>query len=194
MPRSLLAPAIVVLTVVASACGDTGTDAGAGATPASTTAAAESPLPAESDPPSGGGAVAPGTDLNACEIVAASDIASAVGADPAEVADGELTESPTVLSPGRSVCRYTGDWGGLVVELIPEDGVNLYDAARRAYEDASDLETGGADSAFWSASTKRGFFWKSTVTVMLQISHLTGGAEFAAATEALGQAAMDRVD
>ena len=193
MPRSV-SPilAFVVVAIVATACGAAAPSSPAvSAAPATSSDPLATEQPAASQEPAAPGA---GTDLDACEIVAATDIATALDLEPADVAEGELTESPTSLSPGHTECRYQGDWGGLSVSLTPEDGANLYDAARGSYADAADLEIAGGESAFWSADQKRGFFWKGAVTVMLQFSHITTGADIADTTAAIGQAAMDRVD
>jgi hypothetical protein len=184
--------ALVLLALLVSACGSSGPSI-----VASEPAAAESDaLPTASDgaeATADDGVPEPGTDLSACEIVAPADVEAALDLEPGAVADGELTESPTTLSPGHSECRYGGDWGGLVVSLTPEDGANLYDAARGAYEDASDREVTGADGAFYSADATRGFAWKGNVAVMLQITHLAAEADWDAVTTALMQASMDKV-
>jgi hypothetical protein len=193
MPRSASRVlAFVVVAIVASACGSAASsEPGSSATPVASPAATASEEPTASQEPAEPVA---GTDLNACEIVTPTDIAAALEIDPTEVAPGELRESPTSLSPGHTDCRYSGDWGGLVVNLTPEDGANLFNAARKAYADASDHVVTGSDGAFWSADTKRGFFWKGPVTALLQFSHLTVGADFEEATVAIGQAVIDRVD
>ncbi|HSJ00502.1 MAG TPA: hypothetical protein VLA59_08960 [Patescibacteria group bacterium] len=193
MPRSASPVlAFVVVALVASACGSAASsDSAPSLVPVVSSDAVASEAPAVSQEPA---APAAGTDLDACELVTPADIAAALDLEPADVAEGDLTESPTSLSPGHTDCRYQGDWGGLSVSLTPEDGANLYDAARGSYADAADLEIAGAESAFWSADQKRGFFWKGAVTVMLQFSHITTGADIADATAAIGQAAMDRVD
>jgi hypothetical protein len=192
MPRFAMIPALLlVLAVAASACGSAANPETS--TPAATDDGPTASMPAETPAPTADTPVA-GTDLDACEIVTPADVAAALDLDPADVAAGELTESPTSLSPGHTECRYTGDWGGLVVNLTPEDGANLYDAARGSYADASDREVAGADGAFWSGDQGRGFFWKGAVTVMLQFSHITTGADAAGAVTAIGQAAMDKVD
>lgn len=179
----------------AGAAGD-GTDGdggGTGGTDASQPAA-ESTAPSEEAVEEDPAAPGPGTTLNACEIVTAEDIAAATGIDAATIGTGELTESPTSLSPGHTECDYTGDWGGVVVSLTPEDGANLYDAARGSYDDASDREVTGADGAFWSEDNGRGFFWKGAVAVMLQIGFLADGGDRDAIVTSLGQAAIDKVD
>jgi hypothetical protein len=192
MPRtSFTIAALVALALSLAACAAPA--GGVDATPTATDAADPTTPALPADPPASEAPTA-GTDLDACEIVTAADIAAVLDLGPADVDQGELRESPTSLSPGRTECTYRGDWGGLVVSLTPEDGANLYNAARGSYADASDLETDGADGAFWSASNKRGFFLKGSVSVMLQVTHLTGGQDVPSVTAALGQAAMDRVD
>jgi hypothetical protein len=188
-----------LVAVMAAACSSGAGAAGSGADDdgnggaAATQPVAESTAPseeaAEDDP-----ALSPGTALDACEIVTAEDVASATGIDLATIGQGELTESPTTLSPGHTECDYTGEWGGVIVSLTPEDGANLYDAARGAYADASDREITGADGAFWSDETGRGFFWKGAVTVMMQVGFLADGGDRDAIVTALGQAALDKVD
>jgi len=174
-----------------SATSDPADESGDSADEASQPAIGESAPPSEAaEEPE----LTPGTTLNACEIVTAEDIAAATGLDAATIGAGELAESPTVLSPGHTDCDYTGEWGGVIVSLTPEDGANLYDAARGSYADASDREVAGADGAFWSEDQGRGFFWKGAVAVMLQIGFLADGGDRDAIVTALGQAAMDKVD
>jgi hypothetical protein len=195
MPRRApFTMALVALAIMASAC--SATASGESAEPDSTAPQAPSSSAAASMPAASAevpGAPAAGTQLDACEIVTPEDITAAFELEGI-VDEGELTEDPTSLSPGHTTCRYTGDWGGLVVSLTPEDGANLFDAARGSYADASDREVAGADGAFWSEDQHRGFFWKGAVGLMLQITHLTAGGDFGEATVAVGQAAMDRVD
>ena len=194
MPRYRLAlPALLALALFVSACGSDpasdGSDAPDASVPAASIPAATEPAAtAESDVPNAG------TDLDACEIVTAEDVAAATGLDVATIGEGALTESPTVLSPGHTECDYTGEWGGVIVSLTPEDGANLYDAARGAYDDASDRVITGSDGAFWSEETGRGFFWKGAVAVMMQVGFLAEGGDRDAIVTALGQAALDRVE
>ena len=191
-----------MVAVVAAACssGATDQDGDAGSTDdaaASQPAVASEPAADASMAPSDDAeepAPSAGTALNACEIVTADDIAAATGLDAAVIGAGELTESPTVLSPGHTECDYIGEWGGVIVSLTPEDGANLYDAARGSYDDASDREVSGADGAFWSDDNGRGFFWKGAVAVMLQVGFLADGGDRDAIVAALGQAAIDKVD
>jgi hypothetical protein len=192
MPRQSLALiAMVAVAIAISACSSSV------AAPAETDNPTATATPMEEPSPTGEpvtGDPLPGTHLDACEIVTPADIAAALAIDPSEVAMGELRETPNTLSPRHTDCRYSGDWGGLVVNLTPDDGVNLFNAARKAYADASDRAVSGSDGAFWSADTKRGFFWKGSVTVLLQFSHLTTGSDVGEATVAIGQAVIDRVD
>jgi hypothetical protein len=186
MPRKPLLPlAFVALAVAASAC------ASSAAPPMSD---APNATVAQSEPATEPSAPVAGTDLDACEIVTAEDIATAVGIGAAEVGEGELEVSPTTLSPGHTECDYRGEYGGVIVSLTPEDGANLYDAARGSYDDASDREVAGADGAFWSENDGRGFFWKGAVTVMLQVGSFANGADRDEVVTALGQAALDKVD
>jgi hypothetical protein len=192
MPRQSLALIVLVAVAVAiSACSSSVAAPAATDSPTVTATPMEEPSPTD-EPVTGD--PHPGTHLNACEIVTPVDIAAALEIDPTEVTRGELRETPTSLSPGHTDCRYSGDWGGLVVSLTPEDGANLFNAARKAYADASDRAVTGSDGAFWSADTKRGFFWKGSVTALLQFSHLTTGSDFGEATVTIGGAVIDRVD
>lgn len=191
MPRPFASAILVVLAVAVSACSSAQADSSPARSDANPpTMAAEASLAPSAD----SGTPMAGTDLNACELVTVADIAAAVGVPEADIPAGELRETPTVLSPGHTDCRYLGDWGGVIVSLTPEDGANLYDAARGSYDDASDRPVVGADGAFWSQQNKRGFFWKGNVTVMLQMSFLAGGGDVDEVVTAIGQAAMDRVD
>jgi hypothetical protein len=186
---------VLAIALVVTACGSSSASSSASDAPESESPVASAAASAaESAAPSEAAAPEAGTDLSACEIVTADDIAAATGLDAAEIGEGEQTESPTSLSPGHTECDYTGEWGGVIVSLTPEDGANLYDAARGSYDDASDREVTGADGAFWSESNGRGFFWKGAVTVMMQIGFLAGGGDRDEIITALGQAAIDRVD
>jgi hypothetical protein len=197
MPRSPVLGLLLALAVAASACTAAGApdpDPDSGPTHGSdvpTPTAAQSASP---DPGPTTQAPVAGTDLDACEIVTAADIETVLDLQAGSVAEGELLETPTSLSPGHTECRYGGDWGGIIVSLTPEDGANLYRAARGSYADASDRQVAGADGAFWSANDKRGFFRKGAVTVRLQVTHVADGADREAVTVDLGQAAIDRID
>ncbi|HEX2766755.1 MAG TPA: DUF3558 family protein [Candidatus Limnocylindria bacterium] len=186
--------AALLLVAVVAACStasgnpdDGGNGADASQPPISAESIAPSATPEEPE-------VVAGTELDACEIVTAEDVATATGLDVAEIGEGELEETPTILSPDHSDCDYRGDWGGVSISLTPEDGANLYDAARGSYDDASDREILGADGAFYSAGTNRAFFWKGAVTVMMQVGFLAEGGDVDAILTALGQAAIDKVD
>ncbi len=153
---SALGASLLALTLILAACGDGGAPTGDPGTEPPTAEAVPTEA-AEAEP-------TPGTDLNACEIVTAADIAAATGIEG--VADGTFEENPSTLSPGRSECTYEGDFGRVIVDLTPEDGANLYDAARGAYDDASDI-TGIGDGAFNSVGENRAFIWQGPVAVML---------------------------
>jgi hypothetical protein len=178
MPRRfLVAPALALLILSLVACGGgssapSSTGAGAGADTAAATAAATT---APAAPDAGGVQEdkTPGTDLDACQIVTAKDIAAAIATS--DVPDGTFKKTPNSLSPGSSLCKYVGDFGQVEVALVPEDGANLYDAARGSYEDASDM-SGIGDGAFNSIAHHRAFVWKGHVAVMLTM-FLMGSAE-----------------
>jgi hypothetical protein len=189
MPR-LAAPALLVacLVVVLAACG--GSNAAPPASDAPATNAPAETLPAETPPVEPEGPVA-GTDLNACEIVTAEEVATAAGMAVADVTAGAVEESPTVLSPGRTECQYEWEGGGVIVELTPDDGENLYDAARGSYADASDIANHGGDGAFFSQENRRAFFWKGAVTVMLTL--FVSGDEMRPVAEELGKGAIAKV-
>jgi hypothetical protein len=179
-------PLAISLAVVLAACGGaTPAPSGAGATPAATSSApaVETGAPITADP-------TPGTMLTACEIVTPADLDAATGtAGPS--ADGVLAAGPTTLSPGRTLCTYEGEYGRVIVDLVPEDGVNLYDAARKAYADASDI-TGLGDGAFTSESRNRTFVWKGAVAVMLT-TYFDGDADMRAVSEDLATRVIDKL-
>jgi hypothetical protein len=184
-PKSIglmLASAALVLAACGGASGASSPSAPAEATPMVVPTDVAGPDVANP------GALAPGTDLNACEIVSAEDVSAVAGSD---VDPGEFEESPTTLSPGRSECTYEGDFGRLIVSLTPEDGENLYDAARGSYDDASDIAGHGGDGAFYSKQSKRAFFWKGSVAVMLTV-FLSDG-EVRPFAEEIGKLALAKV-
>jgi len=180
MPRHLLAPALALATVLFVAC-----SGGQAAVPTESTpnlpAATDTPVTQPSAESAGGltGDLQPGTTLNACEIVTSADVKAATKAST--VPAGTLKSRPTTLSPGQTECTYRGDFGQVIVELTPEDGANLYDAARGAYSDASDI-TGSWDGAFNSQENNRAFVWKGNVTAMFTM-FLTDGEQLPVATE-----------
>jgi hypothetical protein len=187
MPR-LAAPALLIacLVLILAACGGSATTAVPGtATDApAQTAAAEEPSAAPDAPVAG-------TDLNACEIVTAEEVATAAGLAVADVSAGSVEDSPTVLSPGRTECTYEWDGGGVIVELTPDDGENMYDAARGSYADASDVSNHGGDGAFFSQENRRAFFWKGAVTVMLTL--FLADDEMRPFAEEIGKGAIAKV-
>ena len=132
----------------------------------------------------------PGTALNACELITAGDIAAATGIK--DVPAGEFKSNPDTLSPGHSKCTYRGDFGQIIVDLTPEDGANLYDAARGAYDDASDI-TGGWDGAFNSNKNNRAFVWKGAVTTMFTLFLTDPAVKQYDVAEQLGKAMVGKL-
>jgi hypothetical protein len=134
-----------------------------------------------------------GTSLTACELVTPADVEAARGLDPGTVADGEHRETPTVLSPGSNECRYEGDaWGGLLVMVIPEDGVNTFDAVSSTSGDQREVVRTG-DAAFWFPDSLRGYFLQGSVMVLLQFTFVVNGTDFKEATISAGRAALARL-
>ncbi|HET9521861.1 MAG TPA: hypothetical protein VFO73_12500 [Candidatus Limnocylindrales bacterium] len=184
--RSIL---LIGLLAAITACGG----AAAGSTPAT---GEEISAPAETLAPEvidegipDDAASVPGTALNACEIVTATDIAAATDVDGVE--PGEFESTPTTLSPGNSECAYKGDFGRILVDLTPEDGANLYDAAAGAYKDAAPIP-GIGDGAFYSADNDRAFVWKGSVAIMFTI-FVNGDLDPADVAEKLGKLALAKV-
>jgi hypothetical protein len=178
MSRPIVSGALLLLAVLLAACGanaaPTGAPSDAPTPTAPTVTAAPEPTP--------------GTALDACELVTPAIVQAATGGDA--VPPGTLQAGPTVLSPGRTICRYEGDFGRLIVDLVPEDGANLYDAARRAVKDASDVTLGGlGDGAFYTAANGRAFFWAGSVNVMLE-AHFNATVEERPTLEGIGLAAL----
>jgi hypothetical protein len=137
----------------------------------------------------------PGTMLTACDLVAPSDIEAALELDAGTVAQGQHTDDPTVLDPARNKCRYDDDWGGLVIEVLPTDGVNAFDAVADTFgDDAEDLPIG--DGALWFEDNNRGYFLNGSVMVLLQFTHLTDSDSPSRRdlTVALGEAALAKLD
>jgi hypothetical protein len=186
--------AILAAAVVLAACGggDTSPDASQPASAAPSTAPSTAPEVSAA----ASAEATPGTTLTACEIVTAEDVTAVLAdlsGETITITPGESRETPTVLDPFGTECRYTGEWGGVIVSLTPADGANLYDAARGSYADAQDVETPGADSAFWSEDNSRAFFWKGSVNVMLQIGFLAVEADRAEVIKAIGAAAIAKL-
>lgn len=194
MPRRSIGAltALLLLSLALAACGggtaNPATDASAA--PAADTAA---PVAPDASTATGGGidgTLTPGTTLNACEIVTSDDIKAATKAT-AVVATGTLELSPTVLSPARTECTYEGEFGGIIVELTPDDGENLYDAAEGAYKDAA-VMPGIGDGAFNSDDNNRAFIWKDNVTVMLTMFVAEPLTQVEVATD-LGKAVVEKL-
>ena len=181
--RLLLAGGLVALVAACGGGSAQGPDSGSDSKPA---AAEATPRP--TDVPRAEENAAPGTKLNACEILTAEEIATTTGA--ADVADGALEAAPTTLDEARTECTYEGDFGRIIVDLTPTDGANLYDAAVGAY-DGAELYDGIGDGAFWSDKNNRAFFWKGSVNVMLTI--FLNDADPSATAEELGKLAIGKV-
>ena len=191
-PVGALTALILAVTFILAACSSGTTTPNGDVSPAP---AVESPAtsvaPEESTASGGGidGTLVPGTTLNACEIVTPDDIKIATGFG-GSVAAGTLKATPTVLSPGQTECRYEGEYGGIIVELTPEDGENLYDAAAGAYKDMAVLP-GIGDGAFNSDDNNRAFVWKGNVTVMLTM--FVGDLEQSHVATELGKAIVGKL-
>jgi len=135
----------------------------------------------------------PGTALSACELVTPADIESALGLDAGAVAEGTLTQSPTVLDAAVNECRYDDqDWGGLVVNVTPADGVNVFDALSSAYGDTAEAVSVG-DGGFWFENNDRGYFLKGSVMAFLQFTFIADGTPFREPTITLGEALVERI-
>lgn len=178
-------PALAVsLVLLVAACGGGGP---AATTPGSQpTKAPEATKPAEGEP-------TPGTALTACELVTPADIEQALDLDAGTVAAGELKQQPTSLDPAGNECRYSDEkWGGLIVSVTPTDGVNVYDALKKAYGDTAEaLQVG--DGAYWFENNDRGYFLKGAVLVRLQFQYIVSGMKFREPTIQIGTAAIGRV-
>ena len=163
MPRrstGATAVALLALSLLLAACG------GAAAAPSQAAPPTDAPEATEAADPT------PGTLLTACEILTAAEVKDVLDID-ADVPPGEHEATPTILSPAHNECRYAV--GGVIVSLTPEDGENLYDAARGAYKDAVDITGVGGDGAFFSKKDNRSFVWKGAVTAMLTVFPAEGG-------------------
>jgi hypothetical protein len=191
MPRRLATlPALGVLALALVACGGGSTTAPSAAAPTSQPAATAAASVAVGETGGGvAGDLTPGTSLDACAIVTPADVKQATSIDV--VADGTFKKKPDSLSPGKSECTYQGDFGRIIVTLVPEDGANLYDAARGSYKDASDI-TGIGDGAFNSVKNNRAFVWKERVTVMLTM-FLSGDLEQLPVATDLGKAIIAKL-
>ena len=77
------------------------------------------------------------------------------------------------------------------MELTPDDGENLYDAAEGAYKDAA-VMPGIGDGAFNSDDNNRAFIWKDNVTVMLTMFVADPLTQVEVATD-LGKAIVEKL-
>jgi hypothetical protein len=189
MTKSRFAIALLVVTATLAACSST-PPAGSPTGQPTGQPSSQPTQPQETD----AGDPTPGTDLSACELVTPADIEAALEYEAGTVDDGELVQQPTSLDAAINECRYTGDWGGLIVNSTPTDGVNVYDAVASAFGDeAEPLDIG--DGGLWFEDDDRGYFLKGSVMVRLQFTHLTEGGltSFRDPTVALGEAAVAKV-
>ena len=153
----------LTIALALAACG--------GGTP-STAASSDGSAASSADASSASAEPTPGTALNACELITATDIETALELEPGTVAEGELEQVGTILDPAETECTYQDEaWGGVILRLTPTDGVNLFDAVLGAYDDAERIDAG--DGAFWSPGTNRAFISKGSVTAMLQIGFVS---------------------
>jgi hypothetical protein len=176
----------LAFVVVLAACGSGGPTATEG--PGSHVAA----TPAATTSTGGGDDRKPGTNLTACQLVAPADIEAALGFAAGSVADGTLKVQGTVLDPAVNECRYTDEWGGLVVLVTPTDGVNVYQALVKVYGDKAEAISVG-DGGLWFEDNDRGYFLKGSVLVQLQFTGLAGQVPFRGPTVALGTAAVAKI-
>jgi hypothetical protein len=194
MPRRSIGAltALLLLSLALAACGGGTANPTTDSSPAPVAETAAPVEPDASTATGGGidGTLTPGTMLNACEIVTSDDIKMATKTTTT-VAAGTLELSPTVLSPARTECRYEGEFGGILVELTPDDGENLYDAAKGAYKDAA-VMPGIGDGAFNSDDNNRAFIWKDNVTVMLTMFVADPLTQVDVATD-LGKAIVEKL-
>jgi hypothetical protein len=190
--RPVVAP-LLVLTLLIAACGSAATPASSGA-PTTPTETTQPNQPDETEPTDT--EPTPGTALSACELVAPEDIEAALGFEASTVDEGTLSDEPTSLDPNRQECRYDQeDWGGLVVDVKPTDGLNTFDAVESAFgEDAESID-GIGDGALWFEDNDRGYFLKGSVMVLLQFTYLVEGEldSFRDPTVALGEAAVNKI-
>ena len=191
--RLTFAPLLVLTLLIAACGGGAATTAPGQSTPQPTLAArptddALDPGPAEPD-------ATPGTSLTSCELVSPQDIEAALDLEAGTVGDGEFTESPDILDAHANQCRYNDEWGGLLVNVTPTDGLNTYDAVADVFgEDAESID-GIGEGALWFEERDRGYFLQGSVMVLLQFTHITEGEfdSFRDPTVALGEAALAKI-
>jgi len=189
--RSIASIAFMALLATASCGGATSSDTGYGGGGGSSPEAATSEEGGGNG--NGGTAAEPGTDLTACELVAADDVAAALGLDAGGVAEGDLHQLESDVDPNVTECRWVAqDWGGLSVIVAPGDGANEFADAKAALADrAESLDIG--DGALWVDDIERGYFLKDTVLVTVQFIFLTDRSPLRDPTISLGTAAVAKV-
>jgi hypothetical protein len=152
-----------------------------------------SPEAATSEDGGGGGAAAPGTDLTACELVTADDVAAALGLDAGSVANGDLHQLDSDVDPNVTECRWAAqDWGGLSVIVSPGSGADQFAHTKESVADrAESLDIG--DGALWVDDLGRGYFLKGSVLILVQFTYLADKSPFREPSISLGTAAVDKI-
>jgi hypothetical protein len=140
----------------------------------------------------GGNGGVPGTDLTACELVTPADIEAALQLDPGTVSEGQTGELAGD-DPAANECSYVAQaWGSLVVQVVPTDGVNIFDIyVSGSGADAEALDIG--DGALWLKGVERGHFLKGSVLVTIVFLRLTEPMPFREPTIDLGEAALAKL-
>jgi hypothetical protein len=175
-PRLAATAALLAVALLAVACGGAASEApdDASQPAASVDAGASAETPSEE---ASEAVEAPGTTLTACEVITADDVTAATGI-AAQPGVGEA--KPNVLAPNYNECVYQGDYGRIVVQLNPDNGDDVFDAAKGVADDAKDIG-GIGDGVFWTEQNRSLYAVKGKVNVLLRMG--VGGDEEAVATE-----------
>ncbi len=185
--------ATIVLSVLLATAGCGGaatTSAPSGASATSSPEAEASEGTGENE--SGGAPAAPGTDLTACQLVTAADVAAALGLDAASATDGDLNRLGSDQDPNVTECRWVEDWGGLSVMVEPGNGANTFADTKQALADRAEaLDIG--DGALWVDDLERGYFLKGSVLVTVTFTRLADRSPFREPTISVGTAAVGKV-
>jgi hypothetical protein len=189
--RFILFPVMLIGALALSACGaPSGSDAASSSEAAEPSSSGEASTEASTAPSAD---ATPGTDLTACELVAPADIEAVLGMDAGTVAEGTLKQSGTVLDPAVNECRYENqEWGGLIVNVTPTDGVNVFDALTKTYGDSAE-ELSIGDGAYWFEDNDRGYFLQGSVMAFLQFTFIADGTPFREPTITLGEGLVAKI-
>ncbi len=191
--RSIASIAFMALFATASCGGATTSDTGYGGGGGSSPEAATDGQGGGNEGggnEAGGAAAVPGTNLTACELVTADDVAAALGLDAGSVADGDLHQLESDVDPNVTECRWAAqDWGGLSVIVAPGEGADDFATAKESLADRAEPLAIG-DEALWVDDIERGYFLKGTVLVTVQFIFLTDRSPFREPTISLGTAAV----